>query len=78
MPPLSAPDTNPDVRPAAPWERSGIATLIALVGGALVEKAVAALSGVEAWWAPYVAAAVTALWKVFRSKSYRPDELPPL
>ena len=63
---------NPDVRKAKVLERSTIRTVITFVGGALIERVVAYLTGFEAPWAPYAAAALKAVWDVFRGPpSYR-------
>jgi len=67
--------SNPDVRPASWLERSGTKTLIVMVGGALVERLLNRLTGLDAPWAPYAAAAVRALWDVFRGPpSYRQSD----
>lgn len=67
-------EQNPDVRPARVLERSGVKTLIILIGGTVVERVIAYLTGIEAPWAPYAAAVARALWDVFRGPpSYRPS-----
>lgn len=50
-------------------QNGSVRTLIALVGGTLVEQATAYLAGVQAPWAPYVLAVVTALWNVWKNPS---------
>lgn len=59
------------------FQRSAVRTLIALFGGQLVEAALAYFAGVQASWAPYAAAIVTALWNVYRNPSVQPVPPPP-
>jgi hypothetical protein len=71
-------EQNPDVRPTSILERSGSRVALILFGGMLVEAAVKYLTGVEAWWAPPLAAGLAAAWAAFRGPpSYRQDKNAP-
>lgn len=50
-------------------QNGSVRTLIAIVGGTLVDQALAYFAGVQAPWAPYAAAVVTALWNVWKNPS---------
>lgn len=58
------------------FQRSGVRTLIVLFGGQIVEATLKALAGIEAPWAPYIAAAVTAVWAYYRNPSAIPPPPP--
>lgn len=71
-------EQNPNVRPAGPMERSGSRVALILFGGMFVEAAVKYITGVDAWWAPPLAAGIAAAWAAFRGPpSYRKDGVAP-
>lgn len=68
-------ETNPEVKPAKVLERTGARAAILFVGGFIVERALHALSGVNAEWAPYVIGVVKVVWDIYRGPpSYRASD----